>query len=372
MFNLLISRNAFFDNQNQIRGEIKELINRVKKKDIRVVLVTRTINKYKKLVNEQLGNDSKIKYVERKDVSKRVVSQKSNIILVGAVDQDIYIAANNKILMINPAWLDNIEEKVLKYGFELENIDQLLQCIEIMKMDIELFYDQKIDSKTRLIALSNANKFRKMFGNEEDMIRIYKSTLKFGDDYYKYALYFHYLTVITGLREFEDVDYWMGVPSSSGANENVIYDLVQQTRYLMKNQRKDEMFIRHTPAEKSTYMKPAVREKLGCSRHLQTIKLNPKYKGKLKGKKVCVIDDYVTNGPSFECTRNLLINEGVEEIILLAIGTFRKPYIKEDITVKGDPFLPGYDFETLNREYIYPKPNVKAQEVINDIHRIIS
>ncbi|WP_271398146.1 hypothetical protein [Salinicoccus roseus] len=371
MFYLLISRNAFFDNDNKIRSEIVDILSSIKGKDIQVVLVTRSIAKYKSLLNEQLDNSSQVKYIHRRNISKSALKKNNNIMLIGAVDTDIRIAANNKILMINPSWIPNVEDNILKYGFELDSVDQLLKCIEIFNIEPELYSDFHIDSSTRLIAVSNANKFRKLFDNEENMIEIYKSTLKYNNDFYKYALYLHYLTVITGLYVFEDVDYWMSVPSSTGKNNNNVYDVVKQTRYLMKNQRKEEMFIRHTPAKKSTYMSPADRKRLGCSRHLETIHLNEKYKGKLKGKKICVIDDYVTNGSSFESIRNLLVKEEVKEVIFLAIGSFAQPYIKEEVDIFGDVFSSGYKFKSKHREYLQPEKNAKAQQVVNKIHEII-
>lgn len=217
-------------------------------------------------------------------MSRKFVDNPKNIMLVGAVDEDIRIAANNKILLINPLWLSDVEANIEKYGFQLKSFKQIIQCIDILRLDTELFYDFKVDDFTRLIAVSNANKYYAV-KNEAEMIEKYKRTLKYGNEDYKYAVYFHYLTMIIGIEDFHDVYYWMSVPSSSGSNDNNIYDIVKRTRYLLKNSRKDELFIRHTPAEKSTYMDSNDRIRQGAKRHFDTISLNPKYKGKLKGKK---------------------------------------------------------------------------------------
>ena len=369
MFNLLISRNAFFDEKSNIRKEIFTLMDLIEDKDIQVVLVTRSGEKYKKIINETLPQSHEIKYARRGELSRKVVKNNKNIMLIGAVNEDIWIAANNKILLINPTWI-NVEQNIQKYGFQLKNFNQIIQCIDILGLDNQLLYDFRIDEKTRLIAVSNANKYYAV-KNEAEMIQKYKSTLKFGNDDYKYAVYFHYLTMVLGMEEFHDVDYWMSVPSSSGLNENNIYDIVKRTRYLLNNRRSEELFIRHTPAKKSTFMSKANRLQEGSRRHLETIHLNPKYKGKLKGKKVCVLDDYTTHGSSFESVRNLLIHEEVREIILVAIGTFQQAYNKEDYKITGNVYEAGANYSLIDTETTYGKENEKSSEIINKIYDII-
>lgn len=370
-FHLLISRNTFFDNSNTIRSEIFRLLELIKDREVEVILITRNKEKYKKIIDENINDQANIKYGDRGKFSRKFLERSyKNIMFVGAVDEDIRIAANNKILLINPLWITNVEPNVLKYGFQMKNFKQIVNCIDILGLDNELFYDFRVDEKTRLIAVSNANKYYAV-ENEAEIIKKYMSTLKYGNANYRYAVYFHYLTMITGMEDFHDVDYWMAVPSSTGSNENNIYDIVKRTRYLLNNRKSDELFIRHKPARKSTAMDKSDRIKEGSKRHFETIHLNPKYKGKLKGKKVCIIDDYVTNGPSFESVRNLLIHEEVNEIILVAIGTFQQAYHKEEYKIKGNIYEPGYNYSLIKKNRIYGEANEKSSEIINEIYEII-
>ncbi|MDG4656408.1 hypothetical protein P6P90_03595 [Ectobacillus antri] len=370
MHYLLISRNVFFDDKENIREEIIKFLDTIEHKDIQVVLVTREKQKYQSIIEDKLPNHDKIKYGIRGRLSRKFVDNPKNMILIGAVDEDIRIAANNKILLINPLWIKNVEPKIEKYGFQLRSFSQLIQCIDILNLNNEIFYDFKIDNKTRLIAVSNANKYYAV-ENEIQMIDRYKKTLKYGNETYRYAVYFHYLTMIIGMEAFNNIDYWMSVPSSTGSNENNIYDIVKRTRYLLNNRRSEELFIRHKPAQKSTTMKSEDRIKEGCKRHLETIHLNPKYKGKLKGKRICILDDYFTYGASFESIRNLLIHEEVGEIILVAIGTFQKPYYKENFQITGDIYQPGFEYSLINKDIIYGTANERSSEIINKIYDII-
>ncbi|CAM4199656.1 hypothetical protein QCI44_28825 [Bacillus cereus group sp. RP37] len=370
MFYLLISRNAFFDEDDEIREEIFELMESIEGKEIQVVLVSRSKQKYKDIIDDTLPNPDKIKYGSRGKLSGKVLPSNKDIMLVGAVEEDIRIAANNKILLINPGWVENVDEKIQKYGFKLKNFNQIIQCIDILNLDTELFYDFEVDEKTRLIAVSNANKYYAV-KNEAEMIENYKRTLKYGYETYRYAVYFHYLTMIIGMEEFKDVDYWMSVPSSTGSTENNIYDIVKRTRYLLNNRRSQELFVRYKPGKKSTSMSSKDRIEEGCKRHFETLHLNPKYKGKLKGKKICVLDDYFTYGASFESVRNLLIKEEVGEIILVAIGTFKKPYYKEDFKIKGNVYEHGYNYTFIDKELVYGEANEKSSKIINKIYDII-
>lgn len=64
MYYLLISRNVFFDSDDNIRKEIFELAELVKEKDIQIVLVTRSQQKYKEIIEADLPGAS-IKYGQR-------------------------------------------------------------------------------------------------------------------------------------------------------------------------------------------------------------------------------------------------------------------------------------------------------------------
>ncbi|MCM3034314.1 hypothetical protein [Niallia sp. MER 6] len=57
-------------------------------------------------------NSLKIKYGNRAKLSRKVLDSNKNIMLINAVEEDIRIAAkNNKIKLINPAWVEVVDEK---------------------------------------------------------------------------------------------------------------------------------------------------------------------------------------------------------------------------------------------------------------------
>lgn len=54
----------------------------------------------------------------------------------------------------------------------------------------------------------------------------------------------------------------------------------------------------------------------------RTVRIDPKYRGKLKGKTVVVFDDFTTEGKSIEWARTLLTSANAEQVIALTIGKY--------------------------------------------------
>lgn len=373
---ILISRSVFLNEHSEVREEFIRLHHKLKQTEIKLVLVTRNDNSSscRAILNKTFG-DGEVSVGQRFRLSKKFIEGNKKIsnkdfIMIGSVEEDIRIVANNKIVLFNPTWLQ-VDEKIAKYGFRIESIDKLIRCIDILNLENQFMFDTKIDEKTTLIALCDAREYYAVT-DELEMLKTYKGVLKFNEEPYQYAVYFHYICNLLNDNRFKDVDYWMAVPSSSGSNKNYVYEMITNTRYLMNDRKKEDLFIRYKPAQKSTYMRSDERISLGCTRHFDTIHLNPKYKGKLKGKKICIIDDYVTNGTSFETIRNLLENEGVKEIILLAIGSFKKPYIRERYKIEGNVYEKDFNYELIDIKTIRIVANDYAKQTIKNIYSIIS
>lgn len=72
------------------------------------------------------------------------------------------------------------------------------------------------------------------------------------------------------------------------------------------------------------------------------------------------MDDYITNGCSFEAVRNLLISADASKVNFIAIGRFTShaynglgTYQKEDYSLTGDLFSNNYTASLSNRESNY-------------------
>ena len=127
-------------------------------------------------------------------------------------------------------------------------------------------------------------------------------------------------------------------------------DLKEHVRYMMYGRKPQPIFIRHTETRKSRCDNRDVRQRNDyCQKHFKSIRVNEKYKRKLKGRVVCVFDDYLTNGNTFEALRNLLIKCEVKKIIFVSIGKFKRndesQYVQKSFSIEGDVYSGNYTAE---------------------------
>ena len=128
-------------------------------------------------------------------------------------------------------------------------------------------------------------------------------------------------------------------------------DLKERVRYMMNGRKREPIFIRHTETSKSREDDSYARQRNNnyCQKHFQSIRVNDKYEGKLKGRVVCVFDDYLTHGNTFEALRNLLIKCKVKKIIFVSIGKFKcsgeSQYVQKSFSIEGDVYSGEYTAE---------------------------
>ena len=173
--------------------------------------------------------------------------------------------------------------------------------------------------------------------------------------------------------EFRDVQDWAIAPSSSTELNQVMLELKERVRLMMYGRKSAAIFLRHENASKSSSDNPNARrdDNNYCQKHFQTIIVNPLYRGKLKDRVVCVMDDYLTNGNTFETLRNLLVACRVKKIIFVAIGKFihrdENCYSKKIFSIEGDVYQPGYTATYQSKELLFFNVN---NEVKRDVAQL--
>ena len=155
------------------------------------------------------------------------------------------------------------------------------------------------------------------------------------------------LTAIAHDPEFREVQDWAVAPSSSTEPNEVMENLKEHVRYMMNGRKPQPIFIRHTATRKSRFDGRLARQRADyCRKHFETILVNKTYQGKLKGRVVCVFDDFLTNGNTFEAMRNLLVACKVKKIIFLSIGKFESrsenSYTQKSFNIQGDVHSTNY------------------------------
>lgn len=137
---------------------------------------------------------------------------------------------------------------------------------------------------------------------------------------------------------------WGVYPSSKSQNNDteVLSDFthrlrttVSQARFCKRN---EPLFIRHTHSDKRSANRNA--DRTDPKNQVETLHLNPEYKGKLRGRNVIVVDDCTTHGLSFGVAAAFLRAAGAASVKGVALGKFGNTLKYFDIEITTDPFSP--------------------------------
>ncbi|MBC1753411.1 phosphoribosyltransferase [Listeria seeligeri] len=380
---IILPRATIFDQDDSIYDGVLEMLEEFEKREYDVIFVSHQRNKhelFESSIHEKSGLD--VKFRTRNDL-RTILKDPDNkeclktVIVVGSSDNDLHLATNFKLLLINPEWSHIKESKPIEYGFSLKSPEKVTKMINIIKNQQSWFFELEIDSNCKLYALTSANN-NSAIGDEEAIINEFRKILKEGSNKNFEALFFHFIASVMKSDELREIDLWSIMPSSGTTLNEDMLEIKERCRYLNGRKKKSPLFIRHKRTRKSHETSTEERLRIGAKKHLETINLNPEYKKFIKGKVVCVIDDYITNGASFEALRNILIKAGAKKVIFVAIGRYKKGtfgvYQKEDYRIDGDVFSTDYSFELIDRNPNFGengKYDTKAKEEVGEIYNIL-
>ncbi|TCJ01331.1 phosphoribosyltransferase [Cytobacillus praedii] len=372
MSNVIIFPTAtLLNNQRRLYEGIKDTIHKLRKGGNTIVFMSHDKSNFTEIINE--FDFAKLAF--RRDVREVIKADENRtFIIVGSSDDDLFIASSRKVILLNPLWSDVQEEKAVKYGLGVKSPELLFKIIQIIENQSTWFYSLEVDNKTKVYSLTSANTMGAGYSQSElEIVEGFRRVLKEGDKKYFNVLQLHFLASIINNQEFKEVDIWAIMPSSDIELNDACWELKERARLVMGKQKKEPLFIRHTTTTKSRTM--TEKDRLYCGRHFETININPQYSKSLKNKTICVIDDYLTNGTSFETLRNLLYSLGVKKIIFVSLGRFKKKngieYYKQDYRITGDVFGNSYKYDLLAEKNISGRYNLEARTEIKELHDIL-
>ena len=291
-------------------------------------------------------------------------------VFISGKEVDFRAAVNTGSLFIVPTWIPN-EDKAAYYGVKVDTPKQLYNFIKTLNNQNNWFSKIEIQPNVTCLSLMDA-RYGYYAKNEEekDMLLHFENLLKVGQsrNYYDILLY-HFLAGITNTTMFDDIELFGMIPSSDRSLNQDIFHFMTQVRYIKKKQlpkkgamKSENLLLRHTRKVKAHEKYQGYqRMNMGAVDEFSTLCINPEFKDKINQLRktnkfnVCIFDDYMTHGNSFNAVRNMLGFMNVNKIIFVSLGSFAKPLQVRDYTLFGDIYAPGYD-------YILEK-----SEVINDI-----
>lgn len=297
----------------------------------------------------------------------------STSIIIGVVEEDLFLAANRKIILLNPNWIET-DKKIKKYGVCIPNLTKLLEILQVLHNQGSWYYKLDLSTKTTLLCLTKANTMNyDVSASEKEMVEHFRSVLKNNASFYEDVLLFHFLSGVTQYNEFRNVDFWGAMPSSSGQPSAVLQEFKERCRYLTNRRSTQDILIRKVPTTKSHETTYQTRMRDGASKHVNSMIINPYYLDKLKGKEVCLIDDYVTYGATMEAARALLEKAGVKRLLLVGLGRYMKNsgiYIKENLSITGDLYSVNHRVKKIAEDSNWGQRAVIDNHARDDLRRM--
>ncbi len=291
--------------------------------------------------------------------NKNIGLKKSEILVLGAKDADFFMAVNSQTLLVTAKWLPDLELKIKNYGVGIgtpASINLVLRLLESKQP----WYFQSHTQAPKIYALTDAGTIGVTDQPTRQAIEALKSCLKDGLQKRKAAFNVHLLSSLNVTEEFRRAKWWGWYPSSQ-SSDSVMEDFTTLARTTFKRREYGPIFIRHRAAQKRHIQRGAVRT--DPSGQLETIHINPEYKGRLKGESVVILDDYLTYGLSFGVANAMLRKAGTNDVICVAMGKFGNRAQSYEINISGDVFKPmtSGDFELVEFDFLAGEVETKAQ-----------
>lgn len=307
-------------------------------------------------------------FKDRRTVEEFAKSNKNKnnyFVFVGGKNADFQLAVNTRSLYIVPTWLP-LEDRAQRYGIHVNTVKQLRKFIQTLNNQNVWYSKLEIDDISTAYSLVDA-RYGKYADTEEEkvMVQNFQRLLKDHQSLnYRRILLYHFLAGMTSNMDFDDIELFGMLPSSNCDVNEYVFDFMTQVRLLKGRQlpkryksdvpaAETNLLIRHTPKNQNHNggRERQARINLGARDEFRTLIINPDYKKRIdtlrsEGRfNVCIFDDYMTHGNSFNAVRNLLEKLGANKIIFVSIGIFRSEFQRRDYTITGDVFSPGYTYQ---------------------------
>ncbi len=257
--------------------------------------------------------------------------EKSDIVVLGSNDEDFFMAVNSQSLLIRCDWVSDLGSKIKRYGVSLAHPEVVPNILKLLEDESPWYF--RFDSDFfDVYSLTNAGTFQEKNPNIIRLVERLQSCLKDGEKKSKQAFILHFLSSLYSTPIFQDVDVWGYYPSSGSQNcgDEIMAEFVERAAHTYKKifNKTNPLFIRHNKTE--------ARHKSGGNRdnpdsQLQSIHLNPSYEGKIEGKTIAVLDDYINRGVSFSVSAALLKAAGAKKVIAVSMGKFGNQFKIFDI-----------------------------------------
>lgn len=348
---------------------IEDFLSFCREKDLKIAFVTNT-PAYKRIIPRQniehdiiVTPDEVGKKKPSPDyitfIEKQLKIPREKFIYIGDRDRtDAFCASNAKVLYFSATWAN----KSPNYGITVSSPQVVKKLIVKYLLKEDYWYwkldttDQR-DRNIKVYAMLDCTSRIKDYAVE---------ALKWGVLKYRFFFMFHLVASLYFSRIYKEIDYWTNYPSHNvGDSLNPTMDSIMRMFTKEVNKKHLNLFQRHTESRNSGASRRR-GQRVGFENQLNTINVNPSLKRKISGARVLVLDDFTTEGNSFECARNLLFEAGASNVICVSIGKYGNKYNMVTTKSKFNPFAP-----INSSEVRCEKTTLRNAEFNNDITPVL-
>jgi hypothetical protein len=301
--------------------------------------------------------------------------ERHETILVGSKTVDMQAGVNNRLLLVRPAWYgDEID-----YGFRVESISELAQFCEIFALRQHPIYWSIDDGALQVRSMGPFSTILKDFAEFGSSARATAKDNKGDPEFWFFAvvsaLYFSGI-----IHQVQYICPFPGHnPAATGGVRVLFDDVMSRFAKCFRKPYLPDLILRHTRSRKSQYLKP---EQKTFGNQINTIHLNrrPRSYDKqeprktplpLTGKRVLVVDDFITNGRSLDAARAFIEAAGARAILFSWLKTINTSFEH----MLPDPPLDPYRLCAISQEpatlsYGYLR-HIVASQAPRELNRIL-
>jgi Haloacid dehalogenase-like hydrolase len=149
----------------------------------------------------------------------------------------------------------------------------------------------------------------------------------------------HMLASLNNDGDFAAAQLWTTYPGHLGEPNNVMGDFLDIAAKLARNKYKRDLLDRHTRAERSNIVFKRQGIVAAVRNQLETMRVGADYRKTLKGKRVLLLDNFLTWGSTTETGRNLLLTAGAAAVKVACVGKYgTRMYVVGAPAQAWDPF----------------------------------
>lgn len=291
-----------------------------------------------------------------------------DVLVLAASNDDIIMAKNGGAIAVAAQW--SSDRRVRELGVGVQDGNELEEVAELIGNWDGGWWYKGDGSNYSVRALADLSTYGKTF-TQEQFAKQLTNTVKNGGSRLTALLSITARSLlISNITDQSDL-VWGVYPSSRSLNNDteILSDFTHRlrtttsrVRFALRNQ---PLFLRHTQSAKRSAGGGVNRT--DPTEQIQTIHLNPHYRGKLHGRNAIIIDDCTTYGISFAVASAFLHKAGAASCSGVALGKFGNQIKQYDLDIHDDPFAPVTSF-SCNRQSVFDyETSYSAQQSLSNL-----